>query len=341
MRSASAGWSSMWASARLSEVGSPGFATRPVLPAMTSSGTELTAFATTGMPQVMASTTEQGSPSQRLDIAKTSKAGSRRGTSSRSPSSLKRSPSPLRAIRRSVLARRGPSPTQIIWMSSGSAGYAEQAAGVAAGGFGGGWDAVDRADQRADPVGRRDLQADRFGGDEGAVGEKPVGDPAEPSLDGQQRPPRERRLELVEREAVDAMDDGGHAGAPRHQSADHTRFRAVGVDDVEAARGQVLAELAQRVELRAQADAAAAAHAAQAHHLEAALLGALEERAVLGREDRRRVALRVQRLRFAQRDPPGAGREVGIHVRHPQGARATRRPARALGGFGGLLDRHL
>ena len=38
-------------------------ASRPVFPGMTTSGTALTAVATTGMPQLIASTTAQGSPS--------------------------------------------------------------------------------------------------------------------------------------------------------------------------------------------------------------------------------------------------------------------------------------
>src|SRR6185503_17894088 len=63
IREPSAGWSIRYASARPNDAGSPARASRPVFPERTISGTELTAVATTGIPQIMASTTAHGRPS--------------------------------------------------------------------------------------------------------------------------------------------------------------------------------------------------------------------------------------------------------------------------------------
>ena len=98
--------------ARPSSSGVPGGTSRPVSPAMTTSGTELTAVATTGSPAPIASTMAHGSPSYRLAIAKTSSPGSRTSTSARSPVNNIRPDRPHRPASRSVLARSGPSPIQ-------------------------------------------------------------------------------------------------------------------------------------------------------------------------------------------------------------------------------------
>ena len=87
----------------------------PVFPAMTISGTELTAVATTGMPQVIASTTEHGQPLPAgSTCAKTSNAGSSAGRprGRRAAGTVARVPSSRSS--RSVLARRSPSPIQTM-----------------------------------------------------------------------------------------------------------------------------------------------------------------------------------------------------------------------------------
>ena len=119
-------------------------------------------------------------------------------------------------------------------------------------------DAVDRADQSPDPVRRRDLQPDRLGGHEGPVGQEVVGDPARAAARSSAAAPAgRRRLELVEREAVERVHDGGHADPPGRDPAERPGLRAVGVDEVELARAQVLGELPQRLDVGPRIDCAA------------------------------------------------------------------------------------
>ena len=93
-------------------------------------------------------------------------------------------------------------------------------------------DGVDRADQRADSVGRSELQAHGFGRDDRTVGEEVVGDSRQPPLDRAERATHEGRLELVERETVERVNDGGHVYAPRGDPAEGARPPCVCVNEI-------------------------------------------------------------------------------------------------------------
>lgn len=109
---ACSGRSNIHRNATANDSGSPGRANNPVRPATTNSGTEFTAVATAGTPQLIASTNEHGSPSHKLANANTSNAGNNSPTSPRSPANTTRPDNPNRATNASTSPRNSPSPNQ-------------------------------------------------------------------------------------------------------------------------------------------------------------------------------------------------------------------------------------
>ena len=90
---------------------SPGGTRMPVSPSTTSSASPPTRDATTGSSAAIASSTDTGRPSDRLESTKTSDPARSSGTSLRSPASWTRSSSPSLWISASTSLRSGPSPT--------------------------------------------------------------------------------------------------------------------------------------------------------------------------------------------------------------------------------------
>ena len=125
-------------------------------------------------------------------------------------------------------ARRAAVPTTF-------AGNPEQVTGFAASCLGKGRDAVDGTDDGTDALRRSDLQPDRFGGHERSVGEEIVRDPAQPSFEGLKGSPNDPRLEFVEREPVEGVDDRTASHAVGGHPTDPSRPARMGVDEIELA----------------------------------------------------------------------------------------------------------
>ena len=186
---------------------------------------------------------------------------------------------------------------------------------MAARGLCDGRNCIDGADESPDAVRGSDLQPDCLGSHHRAVGEEVVGDPGEPPLDRPQHAASQRRLEFVEREAVERVHDCRHADLSRCQPADQTGSPCMCVNEIEVSGAQVRRELTNCLDVRPRIDAAARPHPLQPDNAESRLLGTIEEGSVAGSEDGVRVPLVVERQRFSKNDPARPRPEGRGHVR--------------------------
>ena len=161
---------------------------------------------------------------------------------------------------------------------------------------------VDRRRDRPDTFRRGDLEPNRLGRGHRPGREEVVRDPSQSPLNCLEASTDGPRLEFMERETVEGVNDGAHPDGPRGEPTESSSLRAVRVNQIELPASEVRAELAHGSNVHPWVDASSRREVRYDDDRELGRLSAADERAALRGKDGCGVAIRVEGERAAQRD---------------------------------------